>query len=87
MQAVTECSGDTLQRLLTLSIMFRKVSEELKFQLVEIAPIYPSEILPKQTIARNLCSQVVVYTQAFIIEGSDEDNFDSDLLIQVFHAY
>jgi hypothetical protein len=86
MQAVTECSGDMLQRLLTLSIMFRKVSDELKFQLVEIAPIYPSEILPKQTIARNLCSQVVVYTQAFIIEGSDDDNFDSDLLIQVFHA-
>jgi hypothetical protein len=76
MQVVLDASGDRMQRLLT-------VGDELQFQLSEIAPLYPSEILPKQTIARNLCSQVMLYTQAFIIEGSDHDTFDSDLLIQV----
>jgi hypothetical protein len=83
MQIVTEASSHQLQRLLTLSIMFCKLSDELVFQLVKIAPIYPAEMLPKQVIARNLCSQVVVYTQAFIIEGSEDDKFDSDLLVQV----
>jgi hypothetical protein len=71
------------QRLLTLSILIRRVGDELKFQLADIAPMYPAHISPKQTIARSLCSQVVVYTQAFIIEGSDDDKFDSDLLVQV----
>jgi hypothetical protein len=83
MQIVMEASGHQLQRLLTLSIMFCKLSDELEFQLVKIAPIYPAEMRPKQVIARNLCSLVVVYTQAFIIEGSEDDKFDSNLLVQV----
>jgi hypothetical protein len=84
MRIVMEASGDMLkQRLLTLSILLRRVSDELRFQLADIAPLYPSHISPKQTIARSLCSQVVVYTQAFIIEGSEDDKFDSDLLVQV----
>jgi len=84
MPAILEASGDRMQRLLTVSNMFRLVSDELLFQLAEIAPLYPSQIIQtKQTIATNLCSQVVMYTQAFIIEGSDDDMFDSDTLIQV----
>jgi hypothetical protein len=84
MGVVVEASGDILkQRLLTLSILLRRVSDELTFQLADIAPLYPSHISPTQTIARGLCSQVVVYTQAFIIEGSEDDKFDSDLLVQV----
>jgi hypothetical protein len=84
MQAVCEAVGDRMQRLLTVSTMFRMVSDELDFQLAEVAPLYPIEVRPKQTIACNLCSQVVQYTQAFIIEGSDDETFDADLLIQVF---
>jgi hypothetical protein len=83
MQAVSEAVGDRMQRLLTVSTMFRMVSDELDFQLAEVAPLYPPEVRPKQTIACNLCSQVVQYTQAFIIEGSDDETFDADLLIQV----
>jgi hypothetical protein len=84
MSIVMEASGDMLkQRLLTLSILIRRVGDELKFQLADIAPMYPAHISPKQTIARSLCSQVVVYTQAFIIEGSDDDKFDSVELVQV----
>lgn len=84
LQVVSEAAGDRMQRLLTVSTMFRMVSDELDFQLAEVAPLYPPEVRPKQTIARNLCSQVVQYTQAFIIEGSDDETFDADLLIQVF---
>jgi hypothetical protein len=86
MQAVSEAVGDRMQRLLTVSTMFRMVSDELNFQLAEVAPLYPPEVRPKQTIACNLCSQVVQYTQAFIIEGSDDETFDADLLIQVFFS-
>jgi hypothetical protein len=83
MQIILDASGHQMQNLLTVSNMFRMVSDELEFQLSEIAPMYPSDTLPKETIARNLCSQVVVYAQAFVIEGSDEDTFDCDLLLQV----
>jgi hypothetical protein len=83
MQVISEGAGDRMQRLLTVSIMFRMVSDELEFQLAEIAPLYPPDVRPKQTIACNLCSQVVLYTQAFIIEGSDDETFDGDSLIQV----
>lgn len=86
LKMVLDASSPQMQNLLTVSNMFRMVSHELEFQLTEIAPLYPSEILPKQTIARNLCSHVVVYAQAFLIEGSDDNTFDSDLLMQLFEA-
>jgi hypothetical protein len=83
MQIILDASNHQMQNLLTVSNMFRMVGDELDFQLAEITPLYPSQILPKQTMARNLCAQVVIYAQAFCIEGSDNDSFDCDLLLQV----
>jgi hypothetical protein len=83
MQIVLDASNPQMQNLLTVSNMFRIVSQELEFQLAEIAPLYPPDARPKQTIAHNLCSHLALCAQAFIIERSDNDTFDSDLLIQV----